>query len=60
MGKNNIGMQQAEKLFDMVNLEINKVNTENIVSNSCFRDYMNKYVDLLFYQKKNRKAKSND
>lgn len=56
MGKNNIGMQQAEKLFDMVNLEINKVNTENIVSNSCFRDYMNKYVDLLFYQKKNRKA----
>lgn len=56
MGKNSIGIQQAEKLFDMANLEIKKVNTENIVSDSYFRDYMNKYVDLLFYQKKNRKA----
>ena len=52
LGKNNIGIMQAERLFCIANLEIENSNKEDIISNACFRDYMNKYVDLLFYQKK--------
>lgn len=52
LGKNNIGILQAEQLFCTANREIENSNKEDIISNACFRDYMNKYVDLLFYQRK--------
>jgi hypothetical protein len=47
-----MGIRKGEQLFQLANCEIKNANAQRVYLTASFRDYMNKYVDMLFYQKK--------
>lgn len=51
-GKEAMGIRKAEQLFQRANYEIENADEQKIYLTASFRNYMNKYADLLFYQKK--------
>ena len=54
--KNIIGIKKAEKYFETVNQILKKNITEEILLTNAFRNYMNIYADILFFQKRHEDA----
>lgn len=54
--KNIIGIKRAEKYFETVNRFLEKNNSEKILLTNSFRNYMNIYADILFFQKRHEEA----
>ena len=56
LGKNKMGIQKAEFLFQKTYQKINDSNNQHIYFTVSFRKFINKYADLLFYQRKHLEA----
>lgn len=56
LAKNCIGIKKSEILFVMANAFLNENITEEILLTNAFRNYMNIYADILFFQKKHEEA----
>lgn len=56
MAKNHIGIQDAQQLFDKVNNFLGRDIPKKILLTNSFRNYMNIYADMLFFQGQYEKA----
>ncbi len=56
LAKNIIGIKRVEKYFETVNRFLEKNISETIILTNAFRNYMNIYADILFFQKKHEEA----
>lgn len=56
LAKNSIGIKKAEKYFETVNDFLGSNISERILLTNAYRNYMNIYADLLFFQKRHADA----
>lgn len=56
LAKNYIGIKKAENLLESVNYFLENNITNSLLLTNSFRNYMNIYADILFYQKRHEEA----
>lgn len=56
MAKNRIGIQEAEYLYETVNSFLGREIPSSILLTNSFRNYMNIYADILFFQRRYKDA----